>query len=119
MDVRLNSHIIDTLLSELDPAYLAIAVGLKWTKPPKDFLAQMLEFEKRIQAASALIWIAIYSIKYSFMFFFRKLVSRVRILGVWWWVVMAVVTLGGLASIPLAFIICSDFTMNYIGGCLP
>lgn len=97
-----------------DSVYLQIYVGLGWQKPAADFYAVMLEFEKRIQAASALIWLSLYSVKLSFMFFFKRLVRRVRHLEKLWWAVFSIVIVGGVVSMPLAFIICSNFTANYM-----
>ncbi|MCJ1472331.1 hypothetical protein MMC13_000978 [Lambiella insularis] len=100
-----------------DLIYLQIYVGLGWEKPAPDFFQQMLEFEKRIQVASALTWSALYAVKLSFLFFFRNLIRRVRALEVWWWVVLACVIVGGAASIPLSFIICSNFSEAYMQFC--
>ena len=97
-----------------DLVYLQIYVGLGWEKPGPDFFTEMLEFEKRIQVASALTWSSLYAVKFSFLFFFRNLIQRLKPLEVWWWVVLACVIVCGAASIPLAFIICSNFTEGYM-----
>jgi hypothetical protein len=52
-----------------DLVYLQIYVGLGWTKPAADFIPQMLVFEKRVQAASALAWSSLYAVKLSFCSF--------------------------------------------------
>lgn len=97
-----------------DDVYLQIYVGLGWVQPDADFIPEMLNFEKRIQVASALIWFSLYCVKLSFMAYFRKLVSRVWKMEIWWWIVLSVVIVCGLASIPMAFIICSNFTEDYM-----
>ncbi|CAF9924735.1 MAG: hypothetical protein GOMPHAMPRED_003688 [Gomphillus americanus] len=97
-----------------DQIYLQIYVGLGWQAPAADFQDQMLIFEKRIMACSALIWSVIYAIKFSFLAFFRKLVDRVWKLEIYWWIVMAITTACGITSIPLSFIICAHFGNDYI-----
>ncbi len=77
----------------------------------------MLVFEKRVQAASALAWSSLYAVKLSFLFFFRTLVRRVRGLQTLWWVVLACVVVGAMASIPLAFIVCANFSDDYMRKC--
>lgn len=98
-----------------DLVYLQIYVGLGWQAPPPDLAPRMLEFEKRAQVCSALVWMAIYAVKFSFLTFFRRLVRRVRLLVSWWWSVFAVLLVSGLVSLPLAFIVCSDFSEHYLG----
>jgi hypothetical protein len=97
-----------------DLVYLQIYVGLGWEKPAPDFYDRMLVFEKRIQVCSALIWSIIYAIKFSFLVFFRKLVDRVRSLEIYWKAVAGVTGIFGLVSVPLGFIICPNFTSDYM-----
>lgn len=52
-----------------------------------------------------------------FLFFFRPLVRRVRGLQTLWWVVLACVVVGAMASIPLAFIVCANFSDDYMRKC--
>ncbi|MCJ1245486.1 hypothetical protein MMC30_002690 [Trapelia coarctata] len=100
-----------------DLVYLQIYVGLGWTPPDADLIPRMLVFEKRVQAASALAWSSLYAVKFSFLFFFRTLVRRVRGLKVLWGVVMGCVVVGAMASVPLAFIICANFSDEYMQYC--
>lgn len=97
-----------------DLVYLQIYVGLGWEKPSPDLIPRMLVFEKRIQAASALAWSSLYAVKLSFLFFFRTLIKRARRLKILWWVVLGCVIVGAAASIPLAFVICSNFSDDYM-----
>ena len=97
-----------------DLIYEQIYVGLEWEQPGPDFYDQMLVFEKRIQVCSILIWSSIYAIKLSFLSLFRKLVDRIRTLEILWRIVTVVTIICGLASMPLAFIICPNFTSDYM-----
>ena len=98
-----------------DLVYEQIYVGLYWQAPAPDFYDQMLVFEKRIQVCSFLIWSSIYAIKFSFLFLFRKLVDRIRVLETHWRIVTSITIVCGLASMPLGFIICPVFTSDYMG----
>ena len=97
-----------------DLVYEQIYVGLYWQEAPPDFYDQMLVFEKRIQVCSFLIWSVIYAVKLSFLCLFRKLVDRIRALEIHWWIVTGITIACGLASMPLAFIICPVFTSDYM-----
>ena len=97
-----------------DLVYEQIYVGMYWQKPGPDFYDQMLLFEKRIQVCSFLIWSLIYAVKFSFLCLFRKLVDRVRVLEIHWWVVTSATIVCGLVSMPLGFIICPVFTSDYM-----
>lgn len=60
--------------------------------------------------AAMLIWAAIFCVKFSFLFFFRRLVYRVRRVGVWWWVVFGILVPGACVCIPLSLLVCDDFS---------
>lgn len=97
-----------------DQMYLQIYVGLKQVAPPDGFLDSMLVFEQRIQACSSIIWSIIYAIKLSFLYFFRRLVSRVRHLKIQWWWILSITGACAAISIPLGFIICPNFSPDYL-----
>jgi hypothetical protein len=61
-------------------------------------------------AASCLTWACIFSVKFSFMFFFQKLLRRVRHMVILWWVAMVVLIISAGIAIPFSFFICSDFS---------
>lgn len=94
--------------------YVQIYVGLGWQAPPPDFYVQMLDFEKRIQVCSCLIWSTIYAIKLSFLCLFRKLVDRVRVFEIHWRVVTGITVVCGLATMPMGFMICPVLTSDYM-----
>ena len=53
---------------------------------PVDFLQHVLEFERLVVGALVLTWCAIISVKFSYLFLFRKLIDRLRPMVIYWWV---------------------------------
>ena len=53
---------------------------------PIDFLRRITEFEKLALAALVLTWCSIISVKFSYLFLFRKLIDRIRPMVLYWWV---------------------------------
>lgn len=70
---------------------------------------------KWYNASMVLTWAAIYSAKLSFMFFYRKLISRVRFLEIYWWAIIGVLIPTAVFSAFFSFWICTDFSMTYLG----
>ena len=56
---------------------------------PADFVAQGLLFQKLSDGFLVLTYNVIFAVKFSFLFFFRGLIRRVRTMGVYWWIVAA------------------------------
>jgi heme/copper-type cytochrome/quinol oxidase subunit 2 len=73
----------------IDRMYLAeaVAVGLPGVDLPPDFLQQAFDFQKWVTITLTLLWCAVMAVKFSFLFFFRKLIDRIRPLIIYWWVV--------------------------------
>lgn len=82
-------------------------------------IESMLVYYKWYNGSMVLTWTAVYSVKLSFMFFFRKLISSVRFLEIYWWVIMGVLIPTWVFSGFFSFWICTDFTITYIGKKLP
>ena len=97
--------IAGTVLTHLDFPYLYLQVNVELglESPPPDFEQQLVVDEKLQDAATVLLGVTVFSVKFSFLFFFRGLLRRVQNLQTWWWCVLAVL-------IPTAGVcICSDF----------
>ena len=54
---------------------------------PADFVAQSLLFQKLSDAFLVMTYNVIFAVKFSFLFFFRGLIRRVKTMGVYWWIV--------------------------------
>lgn len=53
--------------------------------PPPDFITQAYDFQKLAAAALMLTWCAIVSVKFSYLFLFKKLIHRMRPMLIYWW----------------------------------
>ncbi len=74
--------------------------------PPPDFLQESEHAATHAFAANLLCWTTIFSIKFSFLFYFRALVNRLYKMEVWWWFTLAVFIPITAMVIPGAFIVC-------------
>ena len=71
--------------------------------------------DKLYLAASTLIWASLFAVKFSFMFFFKPLVRRVRVVEYYWLAVMAILIPSALINIFFGFFMCTDFSINFLG----
>ncbi|KAL9133428.1 MAG: hypothetical protein Q9175_005391 [Cornicularia normoerica] len=93
-----------------------LSLGLITAKTPA-LLNELLYYHKLEEAASVLLWISIFAVKFAFLFFFRSLIQRVRPLEVWWFVVVGVMVLAACTCIPLGFMVCPDFSSSFLKTC--
>lgn len=49
------------------------------------------------------------------MFFFQKLLRRVRSVEIYWWAVMAILIPSAAVNIFFGFFMCTDFSINFLG----
>ncbi len=80
-------------LRYIDQLFLAEALsfGVKDIYVPVDIIDQAVFMRKWLNSSNMLFWTAICCVKFSFMFFFRQIINRVR--GRWityWWIVFLV-----------------------------
>lgn len=62
--------------------------------------------------AATIWWFVIYPVKLAFLFFFRRLIYRVRGLKLWWYFVVVFTVLAGLASLTVSWLTCPYFTID-------
>ena len=98
----------------LPVAFIQNEATLGLIQPGPDFPKQMFMQKNLETAASAMVWVTIYAVKFSYMFFFKKLVRRVRKLQIWWWYVLGVLIPVSLAGSIFDFIICPVFTQDFL-----
>lgn len=80
--------------------------------PPMEDLAKMSDdFRLNVTVTLILCWCTIMAVKFSFMFFFKKLIDRLPTLTIYWWVIFAynIIVLGYGASVY--YVVCP-----YSGG---
>ena len=74
----------------------------------------LLRYERLLQAASILEWVAIFSAKFALLIFLKKLVNRIRTLEIWWTTVLvALIVLAGIC-VPFGFVVCKDFSSSFL-----
>lgn len=97
-----------------DLIYLQMEMVLGMKVIQLEDIESMPLYFKWYNVSMVLTWMAVYSVKLSFMFFFRKLISRVRSLEIYWWAIMGVLVPAALFSAFFSFWICDDFSMTYL-----
>jgi len=90
---------IGILLNIVDKLYLVGASesgNLVNVPLPGDFIEQAFEFQKMVTVALVLTWSAIVSVKFSYLFLFRRLIGRLPRMVTYWWIA---VVYNGMISI--------------------
>ena len=86
--------------------YFSRAVGEGRTPPPVNFEQEVADAATYGLIAEVLCWTTIFSIKMSFLVYFRPLVNRLHKVELWWWFnIVALVPIGGVI-ISGPFIVC-------------
>jgi hypothetical protein len=75
-------------------------------KQPTDLNRLIVRFMRTMFAHSTLSWGAIYAAKFSYLFFFRHLIDRIRSLVIYWRVVVTFTAMAAFLSIFLSPISC-------------
>ena len=81
---------------------------------PIDLLKSAVHGTRLVLAADVLLWFTVYAIKFSFLFFFRQLVDRLRGLTIWWWVVFSLLLPMGILNATTNFIACPHLDIVHI-----
>lgn len=67
-------------------------------------MSLVINFRKTSEAYMVLSYTTLFSVKLSFLLFFRILVRRVRIMIIYWWTVLAIMFVTWLVSIVAAVV---------------
>jgi hypothetical protein len=59
--------------------------GMSEIELPSDFIQQAYDFQKLVTVALVLTWCSIVSVKFSYLFLFKRLINRIRPLVIYWW----------------------------------
>ena len=74
--------------------------------PPPNVLQKLYNAAPFATTAELLCWTAIFSVKFSFLFYFRALVDRLYNMQVLWWITFAVLVPATAVSIAGTIIVC-------------
>jgi len=101
-----------------DQFYGQVSVSLGISPVPADIIDLFVAYLKLETVMYVLQWCTIYSIKLSYLLFFKKLLVRVRpSIHIWWWIVTVVLGCSAITSIVFPFYICSDFGSDVFEVC--
>ncbi|MCJ1399582.1 hypothetical protein MMC11_002784 [Xylographa trunciseda] len=82
--------------------------------------AEMVALNAIMESISVdlLLWVCIYCVKFSFMFYFRGLLTQQPNMMRWWWVVLVCIIPCAVASAASAFLLCPDGTAPKMIKCI-
>ncbi|MCJ1402777.1 hypothetical protein MMC11_005998 [Xylographa trunciseda] len=105
--------------STMQAQYDSVAVILNGAEGGLIFslLDELPEIAKKADAAATLWWFVIVPVKLAYLFFFRRLISRLRDLNIWWWCVIAFTIPAGLACVAAGWLTCPYFTAIGVLSC--
>ena len=102
--------------TSLQHQYDLVAVVLQGiTSDPVSLMALLDEAvldSKEQNAQYTVFAAAVFGVKLAFLFFFRRLVYRVRDLRIWWYFVVAFTVLAGFTSVAVGWLTCPDPTIQ-------
>lgn len=90
-----------------------VAAGLE--SPPTNFIPFLIQGEKLEDAVTSLLGVAIVSVKFSFLFFFRALLRQQKKLLVWWWCTFFFLIPTAFIMIFAIFIVCAYWNQEVFG----
>lgn len=67
---------------------------------------------KETNAAITLWWFVIFPVKLAYLLFFRRLISRVPNLNIWWWFVAIFTVAAGCTCLAASWLTCPHFTLE-------
>ncbi|MCJ1317351.1 hypothetical protein MMC15_002674 [Xylographa vitiligo] len=102
------------LYSLFDDLYLDYAVSVDPASVilPPDFLDKAVYSLKLLFTYQTLLWAVVFMVKFSFLSFFRPLVSRLARLKIWWTIVVVFTVLTFVFCAADVFIICPHFDLT-------
>ena len=104
------------LYKNVDLLYFQSSIQAGLLVTPSDLVAKFAEDAKLQTAVGFLLCAAFFSIKFSFLFFFRHLIWQSNRLMTWWWIVVAILIPTSGVFICSDFIFCPYFDERILGG---
>ena len=102
------------LYTFVDKMYLveATETGMPGIQYPPDFIHQAFDFQKLVAVALILTWCSIVSVKFSYLFLFKRLIDRLRPMVIYWWIVAVFNGMISAYGAAVYIAVCPDF-YNY------
>lgn len=95
--------------------YLQENVEAGLVQPPPDIVARLIRSEQLQDGATVLLVGTVFSIKFSFLFFFKYLIKQQKKLTMWWWTVFGLLIPIALLVMFSDFIACDFFDERIFG----
>lgn len=86
--------------------FLLRAISEGRALPPSDLIQKITDVATYALVAELLCWTTIFSVKFSFLLYFRALINRLPRVEVWWWIILVVFIPIAAIMIPGTFIVC-------------
>ena len=93
---------VGLLMQFSEAMYMSEALNMASVSYELDDLQLLSQFDKYSDVYLALTYTTLFSVKLSFLFFFRILVRRVRKMAIYWWTVLAITIVAWPVSIVAA-----------------
>lgn len=105
---------IGLMLHSSSSLYLveAVQTGSPSIELPPDWLEQSQLYRRYNAAWEALIWTNLFAVKFSFLFFFKKLTHRVHQMTTYWWVITIGTGILWVYATSYNFITCPYFDLR-------
>ncbi|MCJ1404627.1 hypothetical protein MMC11_007853 [Xylographa trunciseda] len=97
--------------------YLQEDVDAGLQKPPANLLTQLINSERIQDAGTVLLTTTLFSVKFSFLFFFRHLLQHQKKLMLYWWFVCFITVPSAPVCMFSDFIACSYFDERIVVQC--
>lgn len=105
--------------SYIGPEYELELIAKGKALPPPNFIQRVENGATYATVAELLCWTTIFSIKFSFLFYFRALVNRLYKMEVLWWFTFAGLVPTAAISIAGVFIVCPHTGPSIISKLVP
>ncbi|CAF9917151.1 MAG: hypothetical protein ALECFALPRED_011062 [Alectoria fallacina] len=114
------TYLAGTVMTYVDVPhfYLEANVEAGLASPPANFIPLLILGEKLEDAVTSLLGVAIVSVKFSFLFFFRALLRQQKKLIVWWWCIFAILIPTAFLMIFAIFIVCAYWNQEIFVKCV-
>lgn len=115
--VALTAHIIGTVLSILFALilYKSFAISQGKLRFSSNFIRNIENASQYVMATESLCWLTIFSIKWSFLFYFKALTYRLKRMELWWWFIVILLVPITTIAIFSPFITCPHAGRSILG----
>lgn len=102
---------VGVMFTFMDSLYMlqAMQEGIPDLELPRDWIQQAFDCQKFLVISLCLTWCSIAAVKFSFLFLFKRLIDRMPLLVIYWWVIMVFNVVSAGYGIAVNFLVCPWF----------